>query len=150
MSQNKNKKSIVTPTSSGNQKKKEGGVGKQCARWSSCASAHGHFYHLGYVWEARFALLSTFTFLLFFSFFFSRKIWLFNQFSATCGSRALFTNPQILFFNNFFIKNRSQVLFTHLKIILLQYFSVFQFSAVSKRTFTHQIFPYPVFSPFWG
>ena len=60
---------------------------------------------LGYIWEARFVLpRRTFAFLPLF-FFFSQNVWLFNQFSTICESRALFTDPQISLFNNFFIKN---------------------------------------------
>ena len=44
-------------------------------------------------------------FLKFFFYNFSWKVWLFNRFLATCGSYALFTDPQISLFNNFFIKN---------------------------------------------
>ena len=67
-------------------------------------------------------------------FFFSRKVWLFNQFSTTCGSHVLFTDPQISLFSNFFIKNES-----HGTIYIFQnYFAIvffsFQFSAVSKQT----------------
>ena len=150
MYQNKNKKSIVTPTGSGNQKKKEGGGGKQCARWSPCASAHRHFYHLGYVWEARFALLSTFTFLLFFVFFFSRKVWLFNQFSATCGFRALFTNPQISFFNNFFIKNGSHgTIYTFKNYFVTLFFSFSVFSCIQTDPYSSD-FPLSSFFPIFG
>ena len=72
----------------------------------------------------------TFVFLPFF--FYSQKVWLFNQFSAISESRALFTNPQISLFSNFFIKNRSHGIIHTFKnyfstVFLVKY-------AISKRT----------------
>ena len=91
-------------------------------------------FDVGYIWEEHFALpRRTFAFLLFF-FFFSRKVWLFNQISATCGSRALFTNPQILLFSNFFIKNGFHDTIYIFKNYFTTLFFSFQFSAVSKQT----------------
>ena len=59
-----------------------------------------------------------------FFFFFSRKVWLFNQFSATCGSRALFTDPKISLFNNFFIKNGSHgTIYTFKNYFAIVFFS---------------------------
>ena len=66
-------------------------------------------------------------------FFFNRKVWLFNPFSSTCGSRALFTDPQILLFSNFFIKNRSHCTIYTFKNYFVTVFFSFQFSVVSKR-----------------
>ena len=95
---------------------------------------------LRYVWEVRFALPSTFTFLLFFFFFFfSRKVWLFNQFSATCESRALFMDPQISLFSNFFIKNESHNTIYTFKNYFATVFFSFRFSAVSKRSLNREV-----------
>ena len=92
-----------------------------------------HLY-LGYIWEARFALPKRVCVSVFVFFFFSRKVWLFNQFSATCGSRALFTNPQISLFSNFLIKNGSHgTIYTFKNYFAIVFFN-FQFSTVSKRT----------------
>ena len=68
-----------------------------------------------------------------FFFFFNRKVWLFNPFSSTCGSRALFTDLQILLFSNFFIKNRSHGIIYTFKNYFVTVFFSFQFSVVSKR-----------------
>ena len=87
----------------------------------------------GYIWEVHFALPRRVCVSVF-SFFFSWKVWLFNQFSATCGSCALFTDPQILLFSNFFIKNGPHsTIYTFKNYFAIMFFS-FQFSVVSKRT----------------
>ena len=81
----------------------------------------------------------------FLTFFFSRKVWLFNQFSATCESHALFTDPQILLFSNFFIKNGPHGTIYTFKNYFVTVFFSFQFSVVSKRTLRHlaAIWPKP-------
>ena len=81
-----------------------------------------------------FCASQTFAFLPFFFFFYSRKVWLFNPFSATCGSHALFTDPQISLFSIFFIKNGSHGTIYTFKNYFATVFFSFQFSAVSKRT----------------
>ena len=102
------------------------------------------------VWEARFALLSTFTFLLFFLFFSSRKVWLFNQFSATYGSRTLFTNPQISFFNNFFIKNGSHgTIYTFKNYFVTVFFNFSVFSCIQTDPYSSD-FPLSIFFPIFG
>ena len=71
-------------------------------------------------------------------FFFSWKVWLFNQFSATCGSHALFTNPQILLFSNFFIKNESHDTIYTFKNYFAIMFSVFSFQFQQNKFYPNR------------
>ena len=79
---------------------------------------------------------NTFAFLSLVFFFFSRKVWLFNQFLVTCGSYVLFTDPQILLFSNFFIKNESHGTIYTFKNYFVTVFFSFQFSI-----FSFQLYP---------
>ena len=62
----------------------------------------------------------------------SCTIWLFNPFSATCGSHALFTDPQISLFSIFFIKNGFHGTIYTFKNYFTTVFSIFNFSKISS------------------